>query len=69
MYHAGTHNPYYSYTWRILYPRNPGQIRPGVGTPVAAECNDLWLKIIIHILLSPKFDGVVESLYLLRYGG
>jgi hypothetical protein len=54
-YMLGMHHPRAHYTdnphvMRILHPGRTSQISGGVGAPVAAECNDFWLKT--HLIYS-----------------
>jgi hypothetical protein len=41
---AAAHQPDDSYVRRVLHSRCPGQVGPGIGTPVTEKRNYSWLK-------------------------
>jgi hypothetical protein len=47
--HARTHYPDNAAVGGILNPGDPGQVRPGIGTPVAAESDDQRFVLIFHV--------------------
>ena len=53
---SGAHQANYPYVRRILEPRDTGEIRCGVGAPVAEECHDPWLPFrVMHGLALLRF--------------
>jgi len=44
----GAHQPDEPYVGRVLHSRNPGQVGPGISTPVTQKRDDLGFKCVGH---------------------
>jgi hypothetical protein len=45
-YRSGAHQPYHSQIRWVLNSAYPGKVSTGIGTPIAAEANNLGIEVL-----------------------